>query len=202
MRVNKSTLTRREKRLLYILLCFLVLVGGLYLLVMPSLQRYQSAQGEYEQQQMQKQTVDTAIAGLPQLQDTLSQAQQRVATQDQVFYSRMENEQVDRLLMGMATDHQLAPVSLSIQDPQATELTGFGEEVSSQAAQSSEAAQSGNPNQMLSSIVNLQLSGERANLQAFVDALSKMPSLRVNGVSVEGTNYTLIIEVFMLDPLE
>lgn len=200
--MNKSTLTRREKRLLYILLCFLVLVGGLYLLVMPSLQRYQSAQGEYEQQQMQKQTVDTAIAGLPQLQDTLSQAQQRVATQDQVFYSRMENEQVDRLLMGMATDHQLAPVSLSIQDPQATELTGFGEEVSSQAAQSSEAAQSGNPNQMLSSIVNLQLSGERANLQAFVDALSKMPSLRVNGVSVEGTNYTLIIEVFMLDPLE
>lgn len=195
--MNKK-LTKREKVLLYVLICFLILMGGIFWLILPAMDTLLERQARYQEVQEEYLLTRTAIDGISGVQEQTARIQENIAAMDGYYYPPMTTEQVDTLVTGLVRIYGLTPVSLSLSDPEPTALAYFGEKRSTTAA-----------GVLLCCEAVLQLSGTAENAIALLDGIAGMTSLKVSDLQMinrlaenGASNYSLSLQVYMVLPLE
>lgn len=94
--------------------CVLIVVLFMQLLIFPGLNKHEDLSASLEAKTAQKQEMEDTIANMPAVEETIAKQEETLkAAQDQ-YYGLMENQEIDELVTGVALNHSLFPVSLSI----------------------------------------------------------------------------------------
>lgn len=107
-------LTKREKTLIYILVCFLIIVGGWFLLLNPALEKNSLVHAEYEQKQaqltaLQQQLKDYESA--PNQLEILEETYNEITNQ---YKSILSNDDIDKFLTTKVLTNGFKPISMTI----------------------------------------------------------------------------------------
>ncbi|MBK5244467.1 MAG: hypothetical protein JJE18_05500 [Eubacteriaceae bacterium] len=108
-------LTKREKLLIYILICFGLLMGGFYLVVFPSYQKYQILSNQLSEAQFQQAAMASAIASVPSVMKTRDQASVKLSGLKEPYLAHLPNEGLDSLLTQLCLDYNLKPKVLAVE---------------------------------------------------------------------------------------
>lgn len=122
-------LTKREKILLYILLCFVILIGGLYVLVLPALNAKTDLEQSYQQALAKKNELQSTIDQYGNLDEALKEIQEKIIAVKENFQPLQPNEDIDALLTSKMLAYGLQPLSLTMNEIQELPLAAYGEEV-------------------------------------------------------------------------
>ena len=94
--------------------CVLIVVLFMQLLIFPGLNKHEDLSASLEAKTAQKQEMEDTIANMPAVEETIAKQEETLkAAQDQ-YYGLLENQEIDELVTGVALNHSLFPVSLSI----------------------------------------------------------------------------------------
>jgi len=107
-------LTMREKILIYILICFGLLMGGLYLVVFPGYQRYQTLSNQLSEAQFQQAAMASAIESVPSVRETRDQANVKLSGLKGPYLAHLPNEGLDSLLTQLCLEYNLKPSVLAV----------------------------------------------------------------------------------------
>ena len=184
-------LTQREKKLLYTLICFFIVVGGWFLLITPSLDKSSELNQTY-QNALALNTSKYLLAP-----DELKIKKNSLKTIIDKYNSQLSNEKIDKLLTTAFLTNGLKPVSLAISDVKpasvktaTTDQTPTDEETSEYVTQAT---------------VNVSVSGSLVQITNTIDTLNKMKGIEISKFTYttssstqgSGTSATLTIVVYM-----
>lgn len=199
-------LTEHDIRLLKFSGCILAVFLIIRFLLMPGLERFQE---NLVQRDMLDETISemqASIDGIPLLEQGIERRRSRLEELSSVYYGCLENRQVDELLTGIALEHGLFPLSLSMEgaavmipEPYLHDAADGGEAVS---------------DYMRIAAGSMMLRGEEAGILAFLDDLEDdYPAIRLCSLSVSDKMYfdqdwnmvgqsdiSCRLEIYMCDP--
>ncbi len=110
----KMEMTARDVILLKVSLTLLLLVLGVRFLVIPSIERLQSAKVEQENTQQIADRQQAKIDSIPSLEEQQDDLEKELEDLKAPYYGEMENQEIDRLLTGIALKYDLFPESMEI----------------------------------------------------------------------------------------
>lgn len=110
----KMEMTAKDVILLKVSLTLLLLVLGVRFLVIPSIERLQSAKAEQENTQQIADQQQAKIDSIPSLEEQQDDLKKELDALKAPYYSEMENQKIDRLLTGIALEYDLFPESMEI----------------------------------------------------------------------------------------
>lgn len=106
-------LSKREQLLLTILAFALVLVAGYYLLIRPQMSALAAARLNQEQVATQREQMELLLNG-NDLDARFSEQQQKAQENYDVFYSKLNSYNIDKILAELVTQHGLTPSRMQI----------------------------------------------------------------------------------------
>lgn len=174
-------LTKREKILLYFLLCFVLVIGGLFVLVLPTMQAKNDAEVSYSSAKLELESLKSTIVEYGDLDAAIQDTQKQIDDLKQKFYAPMVNEDIDKLLKDKMLTYSLTPLSMSISDPVEVVLTPF-QEKSTEDEEANTTAQENTATLGLVS-VSVSFSGNTVNLANLVDDIRAMEATQVGSLS-------------------
>lgn len=172
-----NQLSSREKKLLYFLVCFLIVVGSWVFLIAPLLDKHNELNIEYQNILMEnsnKQIELTRYQTAPELLKTKKESLQKIIKD---YHPILKNEEIDKLLTTLLLNNYLEPISLSMSELQNVTL------LSNQNNKDQKNAVSSDYVKQVS--INISVSGSLDYLTKTIDDLNTM-----NGVQVSTFNYT------------
>lgn len=193
-----TTLSKREKKMLYVLLCFLILVGGFFLAVSPSLKAYDSAKEQLQEVQMQKSVMEKTIKAYPETLAALNTSKERLREQQQAFFKIMTNEELDKELQKITAKFGLQTVSLSMSDIEEQDVQEF-------IPLSADATKKATTQKAQVNTVTMQLNGTGTAFINLLEDLSNRTALRITNMQMEANKltqvqtFTLNMDVYMMD---
>ncbi len=113
------SLTEKDILLLKLAVSVLTVFLMVRFLMVPGIGRYQELMLEGRELDEKITNMQSAIDGIPELQQRLSKRQKELGDISAKYYESMENRQIDELLTGIALKAGLFPVSLSIGETRA-----------------------------------------------------------------------------------
>ncbi len=108
------SLTKREKVLIFFVLCLLLIVGGLYLIVLPNLETYSTLSDQVATAEIQQQQMTAAIESMPDLTAARDSAAANLAALKGQYPQHLPNEGLDSLLTRLCLEYNLSPHTLLI----------------------------------------------------------------------------------------
>lgn len=108
-------LTKREKVLIYILICFALLMGGFYLVVFPSYQTYQTLSNQWSEAEFQQAAMAAVIESVPSVMETRNEAEVKLSGLKAPYSAHLPNEGLDSLLTQLCLDYNLKPKVLAVE---------------------------------------------------------------------------------------
>ena len=93
-----ADLSKREKLLLYILLCVAILAGGLYLLVLPAMDSRLEVKDQLSAKQSRQEQVEQTISAIDSDKQSLQTIEQDIAAFREKFLSGPQEEDIDSLI--------------------------------------------------------------------------------------------------------
>ena len=81
-----QTLTKREKILLYVLLCIVVFAGGLFWMLLPALEKHNTLKAEYDTAQLELQSVKASMIDYGDLDKQLKETSEELKNIKNKFY--------------------------------------------------------------------------------------------------------------------
>ena len=176
-----TTLTEREKKLIYILVLFLLVIGGWFLVIKPSLKNYNQA----------KLNKANRAAELTKLKDELKDYQQadgQLAILDQNYQVIIDkyngvytNDEIDDLITKQIMASGLTPASLNISEGNTVEQNSSNSTTNKQKEVSTKTTSSN----IITKTVTTTVQG---NLNGVGNLLDKVKTMK--GVSVSSMNYS------------
>ncbi len=109
-----AQLSGREKRLLYILICFLIVVAGWFFVITPTIDSYIATSAQYDSIVAQKPTLEKQLKDYLDAPDQLKIKKDNYEAIIAKYNPLMSNEKIDKLLTTAFLSHRLKPISLSI----------------------------------------------------------------------------------------
>ncbi len=109
-----NNLTKREKKSIYFLICFLIAAIGLLAFIFPTYNQYHETELALINEQSAKERMDIDIALLPDLKQTLPELQRQVRMAAGYFYQPMTTDEADQLVTALLTKHGFKPVALAL----------------------------------------------------------------------------------------
>jgi hypothetical protein len=109
-------LTQREKLLIYILICFVIVSGGIYFVVLPSYARYAAISDQAAEAAFTQESMAMSIESIPATMTTRDEAQSKLTTLKNPFSAPLPNEGLDVLLTQLCLSCNLTPTMLSIEE--------------------------------------------------------------------------------------
>lgn len=193
-------LNKRERRLLYILLCVLLVVGGIFLVLLPAFEKNTSLKVKYKQAEQEMAALSTADVDATEAAKDTKHTHNKIKKLKDSFYSSMQKEDLDAMLTQLVMDHGLTPVSLTIEDVKEDEVLSFTE-------QKQKNKDSKNPAEVYRMQVynaEMQVSGDVLKLQQLVDTANASKSMKVSALSYTEQNQEqktmrVTFKVFMVD---
>lgn len=190
-------LTQREKKLLYTLICFFIVVGGWFLLITPSLDKSSELNQTYQNALALNASKQSDLSKYLLAPDELKIKKNSLKTIIDKYNSQLSNEKIDKLLTTAFLTNGLKPVSLAISDVKpasvktaTTDQTPTDEETSEYVTQAT---------------VNVSVSGSLVQITNTIDTLNKMKGIEISKFTYttssstqgSGTSATLTIVVYM-----
>lgn len=108
----KQTLTKREKVLLYILLCIIIVVGGFLLFNYASDGKHTDLQAKKDTAEMELISTKASIPRYDDLDKEIKEASKELKAIKAKFYDNLKKEDVDKIITKLAIDHYLEPIKL------------------------------------------------------------------------------------------
>lgn len=190
--------TKREKVLLYILLCIILIVGSVFLLILPSYDKYNDLKTEHQNAQLELQSTRASIIDYTDLDKQIKKTSKELKQVKNKFYSEMEKEEVDSMITNMVIEHGLTPSSLSVTDAANENVISYKAFTKNKNATSDKSG-----NQLKVYNVNMTVSGTISNLQTLVNDANKSKTLKVASVNYSEQNsdekeMNVTFKVFMI----
>ena len=196
-------LTKREKVLLYLLLCLVIVVGSVYLLILPASERYSALQDEVDTLEMQQKQVDNKKSQIAALLERIEDLQVKCeALYENAFDITTAPEELDLYISTVASYLGVTPDNLIIGTTEYKDPEKFAPLREDDAAEDPEnAEEDGLP------VAAMQISGSCGleNFQAMLDGFTHDPSAHLTGASYNrnaGGNGSFLISLeFYLLPV-
>ena len=174
-------LTQREKRLLYFMTCFLLVIAGWFLLITPALdkksqleEKYQNVLSENASKQTQLSLYLSAPDELKIKKDSLNQLIEK-------YNPILTNEKIDKLLTSIFLSQGLTPKSLSIGEVTAANAKNDKTEEKKEDAKDSTAY-------VYQTTVNVTVSGTVTKLTNTIETIHKQKGIQVSSFSYSEAN--------------
>lgn len=114
--MKNTGLTKREKILIIIGVAFLVLFGAGNFLIIPAYNDYVEKSERVVDLRFEKMDIEMKIAGRANDEAIRDRTLERYDNLAASFQNRMSNYDIDKLITGIITDHNLMPINLNIKD--------------------------------------------------------------------------------------
>lgn len=205
----KQTLTKREKILLYALLCVIIIVGGFFYMVMPAMEKHGDLQAEKDSAEMELISTKASIPNYGELDKEIKDANKELKTIKKKFFEALKKEDVDKTITKLALEHSLVPTSLTITDAADEEIMNYKEnlkalEKKEEQGAKEDADKKDKKNTLKVYNISLNVDGSILNLQSMINDANKMKSLKVASVNYTTTTkddtntMTVTFKLFML----
>lgn len=109
-------LTQREKLLIYILICFVIVSGGIYFVVLPSYARYAAISDQAAEAAFTQESMAMSIESIPSTMTARDEANAKLTTLKSPFSAPLANEGLDVLLTQLCLSCNLTPTMLSVEE--------------------------------------------------------------------------------------
>ena len=203
-----SKLTKREKVLLYLLLCLAILAGTVCLLVLPAITRNSTMRNDLDAVVMEKQQAELKQAALSKNQERLASLEaEGESLYDQMFTDGDMPETLDLFVTGIALQAGVAPESLVIGSREYTPIQNYaGDTASEDASSSASSAVSNSADEPHIMLANIQISGS-CDAAAFIrmtDAFASKKQLIIaessfsEGGEGSPSQFHMTLEIYLL----
>lgn len=118
--------SKREKVMIYILGMAALIVAAIFLVFMPSLNRYQELSSKRDETEFKQQEMQMAIAGLDTKRKSKVTATAELASKKEGYDRKMNNEQLDNLITTLMVDEGFRAQDLSITSNEIAAVPTFG----------------------------------------------------------------------------
>lgn len=196
----KYKFSKREIMLMYILLCIVVVLGGWFFLLEPSLSEKTKVSTELSNKKTELISAKTTYELYRGAKEQLEKEQKTLVEITTGFSSVMDNEDIDQMLTGLALLHGLRPLTLNIDQQQAANLQSYTqEETNAEASPKSEGDDSG----ILRSVdVTMSVEGSLVSVYSLADSLKDDYSIKLRNFSYtsgeEKGTHVLDFTIYML----
>lgn len=178
------SLTKREKMLLYILLCLVIVVAGWFFLVEPALSNNTKSKGQLLKVQTDLQSVK---AKYQEYSDAPLNADREIKdyqSKTEGLYANMSNEDIDKLLTGIVLRNGLIPQSFVIEKASNEKIAEYNPDAKEE--EEKQDTESGTGDSVITSTkVSVGVKGSIENIKNLVDEIKGNISL-----SLQDFNYT------------
>lgn len=181
-----STLTKREKVLLYILLCSVIVIGGAFLLVLPAIEKNVELNNEYQQKLLVLADTKNKVPDYTNLEKDIKTATKELKAIKAKYYAKLKKEDIDKEITGLAIKNGLTPVGLNIDAAKDEEVLSYAEYIKKQA---SENKGSSVDKKLTSALVlkvynvSLNVTGNVSNVQKLIDEANNTKSMKIASVT-------------------
>lgn len=192
-----AQLSSREKKLLYFLSCFLIVVAGWFFVIVPGLDSYASLNAEYENVVFQKPTLENQLNDYltaPALLKTKKESYENIINK---YNKKMSNENIDKMITTALLAHGLKPKTLAITDVQSVSAT-------TDTTQEKTKEETTSLSHLIQATVSVTVEGTFDKMSNLTGYLNKL-----KGVQISSMNYTagevgkntiqMSIVVYMID---
>lgn len=181
---DMNTLSKREKVLLYVLLCLIIVVGGVFMMVLPAMQRHNELSSDHASAEMSLQQAKASIIDYGSLDKDIKKATSELTKVKKKFFTTMAKEDVDALITQMAIEHNLVPESLNINDTESENVVDYKEYLKLlESGKTPTKAEENSTNVMKVYNVSLSVTGSIADVQTLVNDANKTQTLKIASVS-------------------
>ncbi|WP_416325816.1 hypothetical protein [[Eubacterium] hominis] len=183
-----NSLSKREKTLIYILICMVVFIGGLLLLVLPTFENYSTAKTANDDAKAQLQITKASMPDYSTLDENVTKLKKELNEVKKYFYNEMDKEDLDQIITQIAVEHNLIPVNLSMSEITSEEVMSYENYLASQAK---ETTTTDNKNQNETAItkttskvysVSLLVEGNVLDVQRLVNDANQTYSMKIASV--------------------
>lgn len=183
-----NSLSKREKTLIYILICMVVFIGGLLLLVLPTFENYSTAKTANDDAKAQLQITKASMPDYSTLDENVTKLKKELNEVKKYFYNEMDKEDLDQIITQIAVEHNLTPVNLSMSEITSEEVMSYENYLASQAK---ETTTTDNNNQNETAItkttskvysVSLLVEGNVLDVQRLVNDANQTYSMKIASV--------------------
>lgn len=176
--------TKREKVLLYFLLCFVLIMGGLFVLVLPSMRAKDEVELEYQTAKSRLSSLQSTLIQYGDLDSAITDTENQIEEVKSKFYQPILNEDVDKLLKEKLLLRNLTPLTMAISEPVPAQL-----QTTSTDESGSVDATTNQPTANISVItVSMTFTGDSVNLANFVDDIKALEATQVGSLTYDATN--------------
>lgn len=191
-------LTKREKTLIYILVCFLIVVAGWFFLLNPALEKNSLVHIQYEQSQMELTSLEKQLKDYEAAPEQLKILEENYNEIADKYNSILSNDDIDKLLTSKVLAYGFRPKSMTIGPTTDAVLKSDGTTESTDTA-TNQNQQSSN-SVIKQSTVNMTLTGDLNKLKKLMDAIHDLKGLEIgtltyqlSGDTVNTINLSFII---------
>ena len=178
-------ITERDKKLLYFLVVFAIVIGLGFGVLRPLLEKNQEVSQQLADARIEKMDKETKIAKIPLLEQSVASLEEELADIQSSFYEETSSMEIDRTLTGMALACGLGVKDLDIDMPQPggyVSLVGYRAMLDSYDSEQ-KASGIDFPGAYAAKITMI-LNGSRSSLQSMMDSCASLePKLRVTELS-------------------
>lgn len=202
-------LSKREKTMLYILFCLILVAGGMSFLILPGLSRTMEAKSEADSLEMQLQEMQVINDSYGSKLDSYNDLTE--STNDlyvDYFLNTATDEEMDVFITKTALDAGVAPQNLTINAPDFLPITSYSA-TSGEDQTNQDQADANTETQFGSIVTNLVVSGECSyeDFIKLVAAFENQTQLHINSASFQNSTdaqqsptFSIGLDVYTLPP--
>lgn len=181
-------LTKRERFLIYILMCFLIAVAGWFFFLSPTLDKNAELKVTRENNQMQLITLQQELKSVEEAPEQLEILEERYTKITNQYNKIMTNDNIDKLLTSQVLYYGMSPKSMTI-----SELTDVSFDKEQKESKSI----------IQQSTVTMTLEGNLANLKKLIDSLEDIKGVEIGQfqymITEEKESVVLSFVIYMID---
>ena len=191
MGTEKMSLSKREKKLLFLAGCVALVAIMVMLVIMPLYNRYNDKTTEFNELATRYQQTEIALAAESLIHESYVDALAVFNHMRTIYGSEVVSNDVGYLLTSIVNHHNLIPINQTISKPSAFSIPGYEESDGVFSTMS----------------VSMTVAGEYRNIKRLLDTIERSPYIRVSSISfrlshdegmVDTDRINLRFEVLML----
>lgn len=214
-----NKLSKREKVLVYIMVCVIIAFSVGFLLVIPQKNRYDDMKEQYDAAKMEKQALQYEVNQVEENESKLEAVNSKRAEAEKLISEPMSPEDIGTMITTSMTKYSLAPMSLIIApveeektDSTATESETATDEstsadsqtdtVADTEEQTAEGTSSTEKSAVTKIAITAQADGDIGGINLFVGEISDNQKLSIKSLNIDktATGYSVKITIEMIMP--
>lgn len=201
--MNNITLSKREKVLLYILLCLALFIVGWYFLVNPMMKSNKTLNTEYSTLQTKYDSNKQTMDAYGDLDAANEQVNSELTVNKANFHDSVTTEQVDKLFTTLVQKHGLVPISLTLEEATAQKLAAYTKEKEKTETTTEETTEDADAIVKVMNVKQVFSTNKLStNTSDYIEAIKNMAGVHVTNLSYTSeqasTNITMEYKIYML----